>query len=413
MLMPLYPFDTPLDDNPYTLNDMPAARWRMPYHDSVDGYQVQVARDAAFTQIVETWETYETRQWPFYGVIPATFRSQKAYEDNESYYWRVRIRHERYQTISTYFDYGPWSPAFRFKLAGRQTANVSPPDGTTVGATPTFTWDRMEGDGSYQIQVDDDANFSSPLINKAVDGTSFTPTTAFRDGVYYWRVAMRRSASVIGRWSERKTFTKTSEPPAPVSPVGGVTLNAQPVFTWEPWVANRSDLRLAAPRYKLQVAADPAFSVPDIIYTQSASYALRSGESLADGAWYWRVAVIDGAGQQGSYSDSQTFYKEYLPPVLLSPVQGSAVQEIPSFAWAPLAGAAYYRIQIADNPLFNRPTTATTDNTRYTPVVNLAPGVYYWRVQMLDDDGKVGPYQVGRVAIQEPGFRLYLPLMAR
>jgi len=45
MLMPLYPFDTPLTD-PIIFYDMPAARWRMPYFDSVDGYQVQVARTA-------------------------------------------------------------------------------------------------------------------------------------------------------------------------------------------------------------------------------------------------------------------------------------------------------------------------------------------------------------------------------
>ena len=65
MLMPLYPFDTPLSD-PIVLYDMPALRWRMPPFDSVDGYQVQVARDAKFTQIVETWETFETGTWSFF-----------------------------------------------------------------------------------------------------------------------------------------------------------------------------------------------------------------------------------------------------------------------------------------------------------------------------------------------------------
>ena len=95
MLMPLYPFDTPLS-NPIIYYDMPAMRWRMPMFDSVDGYQVQVARDARFTQLVETWESYETQVWPFFALLPASFQSKNAYEDNESYYWRVRIRHERY-----------------------------------------------------------------------------------------------------------------------------------------------------------------------------------------------------------------------------------------------------------------------------------------------------------------------------
>ena len=41
MLMPLYPFDTPLS-NPIVFYELPSLRWRMPYYDSVDGYEVQV-----------------------------------------------------------------------------------------------------------------------------------------------------------------------------------------------------------------------------------------------------------------------------------------------------------------------------------------------------------------------------------
>ncbi|MEZ4639175.1 MAG: hypothetical protein R2856_30125 [Caldilineaceae bacterium] len=43
LLMPLYPFDTPLS-NPYVFFDPPSLRWRL-LHKSVDGYQVEIARD--------------------------------------------------------------------------------------------------------------------------------------------------------------------------------------------------------------------------------------------------------------------------------------------------------------------------------------------------------------------------------
>ncbi len=94
MIEPLYPFDMPLS-NPHTYQDMPPLRWRMPVFDSVDGYQLQLARDEAFSQVLETWESYETQTWDFFAIIPATFQSVNAIPDNESYYWRVRIRHEK------------------------------------------------------------------------------------------------------------------------------------------------------------------------------------------------------------------------------------------------------------------------------------------------------------------------------
>ncbi|MFN3335794.1 MAG: hypothetical protein ACK47M_25120, partial [Caldilinea sp.] len=67
MLLPLYPFDTPISisispsisiSDTMFYEDMPPLRWRMPAYGS-DGYQVQVARDIRFTDIVETWNTWE------------------------------------------------------------------------------------------------------------------------------------------------------------------------------------------------------------------------------------------------------------------------------------------------------------------------------------------------------------------
>ena len=55
------------------------------------------ARDERFTDLVETWETHESNTWRYYALMPASFHSLNPYGDNESYYWRVRIRHERYQ----------------------------------------------------------------------------------------------------------------------------------------------------------------------------------------------------------------------------------------------------------------------------------------------------------------------------
>jgi hypothetical protein len=413
MLMPLYPFNTPLS-NPTVFYDMPAMRWRTPTFDSVDGYAVEVARDARFTDIVERWETYEARTWPYYLLIPATFQSKLAYEDNESYYWRVRVRHERYGLSAGHFDSGPWSPPMRFKLDSRLVGSprLSTGDpGLPAWTTPTFLWDRVDGAAGYRLQVDNDSNFSTPL-DKKIDGTSYTPTDVLADGTYYWRVAMRRSDTVFGHWTPTMSFVKSSRPPQTLAPTADEIVNTQPSFTWTAVLTPTVTPRLAAPRYRLQWSQDPNFSPPVKFHdTDSASYTLAKSESLSDGTWYWRVAVLlDGVSKLGAYSPAQRFYKEYLSPALLRPAQGSTTSRSPVFEWAPLPGAAYYRIQIANNELFNGATTATTDATRYTPTAQLSKGAYFWRVQMIDADGKSGPYELGRVRV---GSEVHLPMIMR
>jgi len=412
MLMPLYPFDTPLS-NPIVHNDMPVFHWRTPYFDSVDGYQVEVARDSKFTDVVETWETFESKTGSFFSLLPSAFRSQNAFEDNESYYLRVRIRHERYADSSKadFFDYGPWSPAVRIKLESRLPGNPQITASPIDQKTPRFAWDRVDGASAYQLQVDDDANFSSPLVNETLAGTAYTPPDGLKDGQFYWRVSIRRSNKILGRWTEPMSFVKSSVAPTPLAPVNDAVVDQQPTFQWSRVLTPTDTPLLSAPRYRLQLSKDPNFSAPVEFTTASTSYTLVYRQSLADGTWYWRVAVYDAKNNLGTFSPVQQFYKEYLPPIPRRPLQGSTSPGIPLFRWDALDGAAYYKIEIADNPLFNKATSATTDHTAYTPTSKLNNTEYHWRVQMVDKDRNAGPSVLGRVTIGAKN--VYLPTVLR
>ncbi len=409
MLMPLYPFDTPFS-NPTAYYAMPSLRWRMPYYGSVDGYQVQVARDASFTDLVETWETYETGTSAFYSLLPAAFQSMNTYEDNESYYWRVRLRHEKYTGNS--YDYGPWSPRMRFKLSSRQVGNPTVSTGDLAQTTPSFAWERVESAAGYTLQVDNDANFSSPILNRQLDATSYTPQDALPDGLYYWRVAMRRNNNVQGQWTPTFSLVKQSLAPMASGPVDSQVINGQPTFSWSSILTDTPTLRVAAPRYQFQLDDDPNFSSPSTYQTEATSYTPVTGQSLTDGTWYWRVAMIDANNHLGAYGPRQQFYKEYLRPQLLQPQQGSADLANLYFAWTPLDGAATYKLETADNDTFNRSKAIVTGNTRYTPTFKLTAGAaLYWRVQMLDADNKPGPFEDGRVETSQAA--VFLPLIVR
>jgi hypothetical protein len=307
----------------------------------------------------------------------------------------------------------------RFKLTSYQPGNPT----TTLGnqgagevayATPSFTWQRVEGASRYTIQIGNDANLNSPFINRTIDSSSYTALATLEDGTYYWRVAMRRSDDVLGQWTSIMSFTKTSLVPTLLSPisdaaaisetgVASVTIvDNQPTFIWATTISDTGELHIAAARYRLQWADNPQFNKPATIETEATAFTPAKGQSLSDGTWFWRVAIIDANGKAGPYSDAATFYKTYQMPKTVSPVQGSNLGETITFEWTPLDGAAYYILEIDDEEAFDRPIRVSTDNTRYTHVDKLEPGEYYWRVQMVDQDGKPGPTIPGRFS-QGPG----------
>jgi hypothetical protein len=415
MVTPLFPFDTPLS-NPFEFQDMPPLRWRMPHYDSVDGYRVQVAKDANFSQIIKEWDVYENLQSPYFGFLPATFTSDAAMEDNASYYWRARIRHEKYDNRGN-FDFGPWSPAMRFKLSSRLPGNPTLSTGNQVFMTPTFLWERVEGAGGYTVQIDNDANFSTPLVNQKVDGTSYTPQeltsgAALLPGTqYYWRLAMRRSDVVYGQWTPTMVFQKASVSPAPIAPSQNMTVTGQPTFEWSVVLTPTTTPRLATPRYHLQVDDDLTFGSPLIdIKTTTTSYTPIKGKNLADGIWYWRVALTDANGNDGPFSPTVAFQKQYLAPNLIAPFEGGTEGNVPVFTWEPVGNAAYYELTYANNPAFTNATKTATMSSDHTPTKNLSKGRYYWYVQMFDQDKNGGPI-IARYF--DFGYSVYLPLASK
>jgi hypothetical protein len=345
--------------------------------------------------------------------MPTAFQSRLAYANNESYYWRVRMRHERYTSKAADFDVGPWSPPMRFKLDSRQVGNPQLSTSDDVFMTPTFTWERVEGASGYTIQIDDDANFSAPMIDQATDATSFTPqetqsTAALSPGTqYYWRVAMRRSNMVIGHWTDAMIFTKTSFAPEPIALANSATFDQQPTLQWSAVLTPSAQPRLAAPAYRVQIANNSAFNPLELEETtESTSYTPPKGKTIADGVWYWRVAFVDANNKLHPYSPTRSFTKSSPLPALLRPAQGENTGEAPIFTWAPVNGAATYKIEYADNSSYNKSTSVTTEATAFVPTKVMTSSPYFWRVQMFDADRNPGPLVEGRFTA---GFNIYLP----
>jgi hypothetical protein len=86
-------------------------------------------------------------------------------------------------------------------------------------------------------------------------------------------------------------------------------------------------------------------------------------------------------------------------PVLLTPLAGARTTGVtdpplgvPTLAWEPAVGATRYQVQISVSSGFAATVVdVTVDNPRYTPVLALGDGIFYWRVRAAAGNNW-GPY---------------------
>lgn len=93
--------------------------------------------------------------------------------------------------------------------------NFHPADGSLLnGNSFTVLWGQVEGASEYHFQLDDNADFSSPLADLISDVTYFAPETSIPEGDYYWHVQVV-SGGELSEWSPVKSVS--SYIPSPVS----------------------------------------------------------------------------------------------------------------------------------------------------------------------------------------------------
>ncbi|MDL1884108.1 hypothetical protein FBR01_10710, partial [Anaerolineae bacterium CFX8] len=101
-----------------------------------------------------------------------------------------------------------------------------------------FTWTAPtsgEPPFRYQIQIDDDSKFGSPLHDEYINGLSYNATLP--DGTYYWRVRSLNVNNVGSAWTSARSLTVDTLPPgAPVltTPADGGQVNTpRPKLVWK------------------------------------------------------------------------------------------------------------------------------------------------------------------------------------
>ncbi|MCY1014978.1 endopeptidase [Pyxidicoccus sp. MSG2] len=162
-------------------------------------YEVQVATDSAFTNVVATATTLATSTWT---VSPAL-------NTTTTYYWRARAK-------NSCGGVGAWSSTFSFTTRGcvalATPTLVSPASGATgVATSAALDWSDVTGASRYEVQVATDSAFTNVVrSNTALSSSNWTVTPALSSAtVYYWRARAGDSCGTSA-YSATSSFTTTT-----------------------------------------------------------------------------------------------------------------------------------------------------------------------------------------------------------
>jgi M6 family metalloprotease-like protein len=214
------------------------------------------------------------------------------------YTWHVRV--------DTGGGFGDWLPDWALTITpptpGRPKQLLPSNNTLTNTDEPVFYWQSIAGGHTYQIQIDNNSDFSSPEQDVVVGvGLLNYTASSLADGKYWWRVRAINNLNAPGAWSSLWLLTIDTAPPdapALVAPLDAAAItNAKLVLTW----GKVTD----AARYELQLDLDPDFPLPAIDARLQTSYSPPT--SLSRERYYWRVRAVDKAGNASGWSATWSF----------------------------------------------------------------------------------------------------------
>jgi hypothetical protein len=334
------------------------------------------------------------------------------------YYWRV-------QATDSAAHSSAWSAASSFAVDTTPPglpAFVSPANADRVNVTQlaaTFVDSDPNDTGTVTFQLCSDAACSTVLTSSTSatvgggTGVSWAPG-GLADGTYYWRLSGLDVAGNQGAWTATHRFVLDTNPPAVptlAGPAAGAHVGARPDLGGTFTTGDSGD----SGSLSFQVCTDGACT--SVVQTGSSSSGLSSGAtgtwtpaSLADGVYYWRARATDAVGNQSTWSATESFTVDTVPPSAPSAsglADGKLLDQAPTLTSSypdPTTGgdSGSLLFQVCTTSACTTLVGSTTvaglnqnDVGSWTPP-GLGNGTYYWRVRAEDAAGNLSAWSAVR-----------------
>jgi hypothetical protein len=176
--------------------------------------------------------------------------------------------------------------------------------------------------------------------------------------------------------------------PSPVSPADGASVTEPFTISWTA-VSDPSGII----GYNWQVSSSSAFT--SLLLQNSTNGATQDSVSgLANGTYFWRVQAVNGAFEQGAWSQPRSFTVTGAGGApSLAPPKGYSTfhpSEVMTFTWSAIPGAATYVLQYSTDPSFPLFSGGEFDNIpepNFSFAIANPEGNYFARVFAVDSGG--------------------------
>jgi PKD repeat protein len=161
-------------------------------------YQMEIATNTNFTNVVYSVDTTSTA-FSFFGASTSLA--------DGTYYWRVLGRND----LDSCNSFGVWSETRTLTIDTLDAPELTYPEdewGQVTSYIP-FDWSDVPNANRYQIQVDSESDFSSPIIEEeeSLSYYLYLSNPALGVGTYYWRVRAGVNGYFSDQWSDVWSFS--------------------------------------------------------------------------------------------------------------------------------------------------------------------------------------------------------------
>ena len=336
----------------------------------MDGFQIQVTANKDFTTNL------------YLDTVVANFKPNTShlikglrFKFATQYLWRIRAWHDR--------DTSDWSTPQTFNTVKSPTL-LKPfnSDFLGTGAKTSFTWGALKGGVKYQLCLDTNANFNSPLlVDTLVNGTEFVESNMLFRPLYYWKVRAvtdNDTSDWSATWVCKVLPVKLNIPRNNLKNVSLNSLDWNSIEGTTGYILELDTQANFATAFKVQDTQTNSFfhyfnEIPDIVGFNTQCF--------------WRVKLFHET-DTSEWSTVWNFTtKPRQAPMLISPanqVEGQSVFN--QLKWQAYSGASSYAVHYGDKSDFSNAVKTTSTGT--TLNVTLKPNTrYYWRVRGRNSDG--------------------------
>ena len=308
---------------------------------------------------------------------------------NGNYYWRMRSQDNS-------GNYSDWAAGSSFTVDITAPTVPATLTRTVNGSSVALDWadaaDATSGVKQYDVQVDNNSNFSTPEYSASPVASNATASN-LADGTYYWRVRTQDNSGNYSTWSSGSNFIVDTTAPTVPSTLSRTVNGSSVALDW----ADATDATSGVKQYEFQVDNNSNFSSNEKSGNTATSNTNATG--LTDGSYYWRVRTVDNSGNYSNWTTGSSFTVDITAPTAPSTLTRNVTGNSIALDWADAtdatSGVKQYELQVDNNSDFLSNEKSGTAVVSNASVSSITDGNYYWRVRTVDNFGNYSGWSQG------------------